>query len=272
MLINPKILVPLLALSLFTRGIGQDPSASATTSPQPDRTEVTMKLKRGDFMVYRYHPGQHEFSTHPRALVIFGSGDGGFANWEDRVCKGMQADGYEMVGFDCARYSQTDYNQPMLQADLATIAQTILSEYGDFPPPLIYGGWSMGAVQAVAAGAQSAYRPKRLVGLLLISAAQRGRYGLRTADRWEVPPTGPGTFAVADFEHQLDPLRIVQWTGDLDPLDSTKWLNAVTAIHKVYSFPYGLHDFNGASDSFLKQLSESINWIIDPPSWQREMD
>ena len=241
-------------------------------SPQPEPEKMTVKLRRGDFMLYRYHPGAPQYSAHPRAVIIFGSGDGGFSTWEDKVCRAMQADGYEMLGFDCARYSQTDYNLPVLQADMATIAESALSQYGDFPPPLIYGGWSMGAVQAVAAGAQSAHRPKRLAGLLLISAGERGRYGLRTADRWEVPPTGPGTFALTEFDHQLDPLRVVQWTGELDPLDSTKWLKSVTTAYKVCAFPYGLHDFNNASDKFLKQLDQSIEWILTTPAWQQETD
>jgi len=42
---------------------------------------------------------------------------------------------------------------------------------------------------------------------LLISPGSRGRYGLRAADRWDVPPTGHGTFALRDFDYRLKGLR-----------------------------------------------------------------
>jgi phosphatidylglycerol lysyltransferase len=236
--------------------------ASAET-PQPDRTEVVLKLKRGNFTVYRYVPGDAPFAAHPRAVIIFGSGDGGFDGWEDRVCHALQTTGYEMLGFDCAHYSQTDYDLDILQADMNAIAQSSLAHYGNQPPPLILGGWSMGAEQAVAA-AGGPHPPAGLVGLLLISPGDRGRYGLRFPDRCDVSPTGPGTFALLDFAHNLDKTRVAQWNGNLDLMGSKTWLDSLTAPHKAYGFPWGLHDYNGASDDFLKQLEESITWVLLP--------
>jgi hypothetical protein len=234
--------------------------------PQPDRVAETLALKRGDFTVFRYVPGQAEFAAYPRAVIIFGSGDGGFDGWEDRVCKALQADGYEVLGFDCNVYAKTDYDLDTLQADMNTIAQSSLLRYGS-PPPLILGGWSMGAEQAVPA-AGGPHPPAGLTGLLLISPGNRGRYGLRVPDRWDVPPTGPGTFALEDFSHRLDGLRVAQWDGNLDLLDSKTWLASLTATHKEFDFPYGLHDYNGASDDFLTALKQSIAWILSPSASQ----
>lgn len=232
--------------------------------PQPDRTEVTLGLKRGDFKLLRYLPGQAEYAAHPKAVIIFGSGDGGFDGWEDRVCKALQADGYEMIGFDCNAYSKTDYDLATLQADMNTIGQDLISQCADPKPPLIIGGWSMGGEQAVPAGG-GPDRPQGLAGLLLISPGGRGRYGLRDADRWDVPPTGPGTFALADFATKLDGLRVAQWDGNLDLFGSTAWLKDLTAEHRAYYFNYGFHDYDGASDKFLLALKKSIEWILRMP-------
>jgi hypothetical protein len=122
------------------------------SSPQPSPVDETVDLKRGPFVVHRYVPGQAAYSNHPRAVIIFGSGDGGFDGWEDRVCRALQADGYEMLGFDCNRYSKTDYDLATLQADMNTIAQNSISHDAEPKPPLIIGGWSMGAEQAIPAG------------------------------------------------------------------------------------------------------------------------
>jgi hypothetical protein len=127
----------------------------------------------------------------------------------------------------------------------------------------------MGAEQAVAAAA-SPHRPPNLVGLLLISPGNRGRYGLRDADRWDVPPTGRGTFALADFAHGLKGVRVAQWDGNLDLLGSQEWLSSLTTPHKAFGFPWGLHDYNAASDAFLAMLKRSVDWILwvppPPPS------
>ncbi|HEV3271820.1 MAG TPA: AcvB/VirJ family lysyl-phosphatidylglycerol hydrolase [Candidatus Methylacidiphilales bacterium] len=236
---------------------------AAAPQAQPDRVSETLHLKQGDFTVYRYVPGDAKFAAHPLAVIIFGSGDGGFDGWEDRVSRALQAAGYEMLGFDCALYSKTDYDLDILQSDMNTIAQSSLARYGDHPPPLILGGWSMGAEQAVPA-AGGPHPPAGLVGLLLISPGDRGRYGLRDADRWSVAPTGPGTFGLRDFAHSLDKVRVAQWNANLDLLGSKNWLSSLTATYKAYDFPWGLHDYNGASDSFLKLLKESLTWLLLP--------
>jgi hypothetical protein len=226
---------------------------------QPDRTTETLHLKRGDFAVFRYLPGDPAYAAHPKAVLIFGSGDGGFDGWEDRVCRALQADGYEMLGFDCALYAKTDYDLATLQADMGTIGHAF---HHDGPmPPLIFGGWSMGAEQAVAA-AGGPERPADLAGLLLISPGGRGRYGLRDADRWNVPPTGAGTFALDDFASRLNGLRVAQWDGNLDLLDSTAWLKDVTTTHRAFAFKLGFHDYDGASDAFLAQLRQSLAWVL----------
>ena len=229
--------------------------------PQPDKTTATVQLIRGPFNVYHYVPGDPYFAAHPKAVIVFGTGDGGWGGWEDRVCRALQADGCEMVTFDCHAYSQTDYDRPTLEADMDTIAH-MFPRTGPMPP-VILGGWSMGADQAVAA-AGSPKRPADIVGLLLISPSARSRYGEREPDRWNVPPTGPGTFALDEFATKLDGLRVAQWDANLDLLDSDAWLKDISTTHKGYTFHMGFHDYAGASDEFLAQLKKTVGWILSP--------
>ena len=227
--------------------------------PQPEHTYVPVNLTRGPFKVNHYLPGDPFFAAHPKAVIVFGTGDGGWGGWEDRVCRALQADGCEMITLDCAVYSKTDYDEPTLEADMNTLAHA-------FPhtgpmPPVILGGWSMGADQAIAA-AGGPNRPADLVGLLLVSPSARSRYGVREPDRWDVTPTGPGTFAIDDFAARLDGLRVAQWDAKLDLLDSDAWLKDITTTHKAYVFKLGFHDYAGASDAFLAELKKTVGWIL----------
>jgi len=238
------------------------PAMADTAQPTP--VDVTLRLKRGDFIVHRYVPGDAKFAQHPLAVIIFGSGDGGFGGWEERICGDLQSTGYEMLGFDCALYAKTDYDLDTLQADFNTIAQSSLARYGNQPPPLILGGWSMGAEQVVPA-AGGPHPPTGLAGLLLLSPGESGRYGFRLTDGLNLSPTGAGTFALQDFAHSLDNVRVAQWDGTIDLPGSKKWLSSLTAPHKAYEFAYSTHYYNGFSDDFLKLLRESIAWVLSPP-------
>jgi hypothetical protein len=238
-------------------------SPAMADTAQPPPVKVTLGLKRGDFIVHHYVPGDAKFAEHPMALIIFGSGDGGFGGWEERICGALQTAGYEMLGFDCKLYAKRDYDLDTLQADFNIIAQSSLSHYGDTPPPLILGGWSMGAEQAVPA-AGGPHPPTGLVGLLLLSPGERGRYGTRVTDGLNIAPTGPGTFALQDFAHSLDNIRVAQWNGIIDLPGSKKWLSSLTAPHKAFEFAYSTHYYHGFSDDFLKLLQKSITWVLLP--------
>ena len=226
---------------------------------QPGRATVTLILTRGPFYIFHYVPADPTFAAHPKAVLVFGSGDGGFTGWEDRVCRALQAHGCEVIGFDCAIYARTDYDLPTLQADMNTLAHKF--SHDGPQPPVILGGWSMGADQAVAAAA-GPHRPADLTGLLLISPSARSRYGVREPDRWDVPPKGPGTFALDDFATDLTGLRVAQWDGNLDLLGSDTWLKDVTTTHKAYLFKLGFHDYAGASDAFLNDLKDTVDWLL----------
>lgn len=197
------------------------------------------------------------------ALILFASGDGGWGSLEEAICHAFQNQGYEVIGIDSAAYAQTDYDLDVLQSDFSKIARTAQAPFGSHPPPLIVGGYSMGAAQAVAV-AGGPHPPQGLAGLLLVDPCSRGRYGLRSSDKMDVLPTGPGTFSIAAFSKTIGSLRVVQWHAGEDSIDSSAWLDSLTGQHKIFTFPDAGHDYDTHRENFIRQLVESAGWILSP--------
>lgn len=230
----------------------------------PAKSDLAVPLTRGPFTLRIYGPGK---DIAPKALIIFGSGDGGWRqSWEDRVASFLSSRGYGVAGVDFKAYSATDYSREILGQDTLLIAAALREHLGAPNAPLVIAGFSMGAIQAVPAAAYVVTHhlagSQKLAGLLLCAAGERGRYGLRTSDTLDVVPTGPNTFAITDFSRALDGLRVAQFHGEGDLLSSTAWLNRLTAPHRLWQLPNGFHSFGGAGDKFLLQLSEGLSWVL----------
>ncbi len=223
-------------------------------------TMLTLPLARGPFTVLDFAP---QVRKEPRAIILFGTGDGGWSGFEEAICKTLQMRRYEAVGIDFNRYADTDYSLDILQRDMSQIAATIRSRYADNNPPIILGGYSMGAAQAIAA-AGGPHPPAGLAGVLLVDPRSRGRYGLRLADKGDALPTGPGTFSMDEFTETMDGLRVVQWHATEDSIDSRSWLEMLTAPHKEYDFGQTGHYYTNDRVDFLTQFADSVNWILDP--------
>jgi hypothetical protein len=212
----------------------------------------------------------HEFvpNDSARGVIVFGSGDGGWTNIEQRLCGSLARRGWYIAGLDFSKYAGANYDQQQLARDLASLAQYGLAHTGNFDLPIVYAGWSMGAEQSVAAAAVPAAWPANLRGLLLISPGKRGRYGLRFADTLGIPPSGAGTFALSNFQRQLGSLRIAQIHGGFDPLDSTGWLDGLASPHRKWVVPNGWHDLADVSDSAVQIIGQALEWICDRGSEQ----
>jgi pimeloyl-ACP methyl ester carboxylesterase len=221
---------------------------------------LTLPLARGPFTVLDFPPQVHR---EPRAIILFGSGDGGWTTFEEAMCKTLQSRGYEVVGIDYARYAESDYSLEILQRDLSQMAATVRARYADNNPPVIVGGYSMGAAQAIAA-AGGPHPPAGLAGVLLVDPRSRGRYGLRLMDKGDLLPTGPGTFGMDEFAGSMAGLRVVQWHATEDPIDSREWLAGLTAAHKEFDFAQTGHAYNNNRADFLGQFADSVNWILEP--------
>lgn len=250
--------VLLLAGMFAWRVIPSSPSFKTNGKSQ------TIQLSREALTVLEF-PSKTSQTT---AIIIFASGDGGWGDLEEVVAGTLQDHGYEVIGIDSAVYAKSDYDLDILEADFAQIAREAQTSYPGVPPPLIVGGYSMGAAQAIAV-AGGPHPPSGLVGLLLMDPCSRGRYGLRTSDRMNILPTGPGTFSMDDFSKTMGNLRVVQWHAADDSIDSRAWLDSLTAQHQEFDFPNDGHDYGGNRDDFLRRLVSSVGWILEPTQNKR---
>jgi phosphatidylglycerol lysyltransferase len=234
------------------------PLVSRLHAEEPQAPTVTIPLRRGLFDTYHFTP-----SGPPHAIVIFGSGDGGWSPIENRVCTFLKGNGFYTVGIDFRKYAATDYDADALVNDFTLIAAVAAVRAGNAELPVIYGGWSMGAVQAVAAAGDEKRRPSRLVGLVLMSMDQRGRYGLRLPEQIGLEPQGEGTFGVAKFSVAVAGLKLVQLSAVGDWMNNTDWIKTLTPSHRLYELEHSNHDFNGADAALQQDLLDGIKWILN---------
>lgn len=243
-----------LALTVGVRA--QDDDEDGPAAPR-----ARVALKHTTAKVRLYEPDQQS----PKAIIVFGSGDGGWSAWEDEVAQWMREDGCYVVGFDMRAYAEKDYNRELLGSDMAALAADAATRCDGADVPVIYAGWSMGAVQAVAATAAKD-RPAKLAGVILMSADSRGRYGLRESDEMGVTPTGPGTFALSEFNQAIRNLRIAQFHGGADFMASAAWIQTLPSPHVLYVVPGANHGFDGPADDFKDWITRGINWVLGDDS------
>lgn len=228
--------------------------ATLHTHGQP----LVIQLSRSPFQVLEFAPRKPPIL----GIVIFASGDGGWHRLEESICHGLQKHGYKVIGIDSTAYAHTDYDLPTLQADYAEIARTAKESCPGRSLPLIVGGFSMGAAQAIAV-AGGPKPPPGLTGLLVVEPLSRGRYGLRAADKLNVLPTGPGTFAVADFARTIgSSIRVLQWHAELDKIDSSAWLSGLAVPHQECDFPGAGHCYRSDRDHFVRELVNSTDRFL----------
>lgn len=172
-----------VALMLLVGGWPARVSGADEDGPLPHET---LPLSHGGAAMLRiYEPDE----LPPRAIFIFGSGDGGWSPWEDVISHWLRDAGVYVVGWDFFRYAtgnsrelkegpykpdDKDYTAEKVGRDMAAMAGMAQKRCGGDDVPVIYGGWSSGAVQALPAAA-SRERPKSLAGIMLFGADRRGR-------------------------------------------------------------------------------------------------
>jgi phosphatidylglycerol lysyltransferase len=227
--------------------------------------KLPLVLARGNFVILRYPAKLTATLVRPKAIVLFGSGCGGWSYWEENVCHELQADGDEVLGIDFALYSQSDFDLNTLEQDYQTIVDYGEKPYGTQTVPVILGGWSTGAEQAVAV-AGGPHSPTGSIGLLLVSPGREGGYGSYATSYLDLDAPASKLFNLVDFAPKLTGLRIAQWHAEFDLLDSCAWLSALKGVHKEYDFPDAIHDYHGACPAFLSELSSSVSWILDDKS------
>ncbi len=221
--------------------------------------EVFLKLPRISFPVRIYEPEQR-----CRGLILFASGDGGWKEFEDKICRYFASQGLCVVGWDCRKFADPGlYDLKILASGFAAAIEEAKRRCAIGDVPIVFSGYSTGAEQAVAA-ATAAPRQQKLVGLLLLAPSERGRYGITMSDLMGIKSTGTASFGLPDLAPEMKGLRIVQIHGEHDPLDSTEWLQNLDTPYQLKTYPDGWHFFEGGPPDFLKLLGDAIDWILSP--------
>lgn len=219
---------------------------------------LAITLPHGTFQVLYYNTREK-----PRGIVILGTGDGGWSYWEENTAQHLANQGYAVGGWDCRKFADTrTYDHMELCAGFKAGVEAVRDRADVEEVPVWYGGWSTGAEQSVAAAA-SPDRPKNLVGLLLAAPGGRGRFGITSGDLLGVTPTGPGTFALADFAPQMAGLHVAQFVAGLDPMDDVTWLERLgTTPHRQFPLSGLLHDMGNAGGRFQSTVDEAMAWTL----------
>jgi lysylphosphatidylglycerol synthetase-like protein (DUF2156 family) len=221
-----------------------------------DSGEVkTLDLARGPGKVYIY-----KHTETPKAIIVFASGDGGWTEWEEEMASWLADAGWWVAGLNCRTYAQTDYDGDLLAEDFKTLAKSLNAPE---TTPLFYGGWSMGATQAVSAAAYD--KPPELKGILLFSCGSRGRFGLRLKDELGIAPTGDGSFALSEYNDDMPGLRIAQFQGGADFISSAAWIRALPN-GVLYELPGYNHGFDGPNTDIKPQVLRSLAWLMGDDS------
>jgi lysylphosphatidylglycerol synthetase-like protein (DUF2156 family) len=244
--------------------------SQAADEDQPIPHEKITLSHAGQAVVRLFEPDE------PRAVFVFGSGDGGWSAWEDAVSRWLREAGVYVVGFDTKQYAtggtgdvkdgnyqpdEKDFTQDNIGRDMAALADLGLKHAGKDDLPVIYGGWSSGAALALPAAA-SGKKPKNLAGLMLFGTDRRGRYGLRHSDEIGKTPVGPGTFDLSQFDKAVAHLRVVQFHGGADFLASDKWIQTLKSPHALYGIPRANHGFDGPAPWFEDWVTDGLEWLL----------
>lgn len=238
--------------------------APAPTAARAAQATTSITLARGAYEARFYAPPGEKA---PRGLIVFGSGDGGWSYWEERVCQHLAKRGFAIAGVDFNRYAEHDFDADLLRRDFCALVLELRRRHpGAEGSAVFYGGWSMGAEQSLPAAAEPAGRAPGLRGLVLVAPGARGRFGLRLRDRMAVAPTGPGTFGLRELAPRCADLRMAVFHAGLDLLDDLAWSENQKLDLRRWTVPRAFHDFSGAGDAFLGALDEGMNWLLEEPA------
>jgi len=147
-------------------------------------------------------------------------------------------------------------------ADFERIAEAAPAPLVATDAPVYFGGYGMGAAQAVAA-ASLLPQPARLAGLIVVAPPSRGRYGLVFTDSF-FPPRGQATFSLADLAPNLGNLRVLQLRSEHGWFESSGWLSILPGPHLQVVYPQSWREFRHANATFLKALDKGLQWLSGP--------
>jgi len=87
---------------------------------EPQAPTIIVPLRRGAFVTYHFVP-----RGSPKAVIIFGSGDGGWSQIENRVCTFLQQNGFHAVGIDFRKYAIASGPNSIANSNIARKLATV---------------------------------------------------------------------------------------------------------------------------------------------------
>jgi type IV secretory pathway VirJ component len=184
-----EMLEPRSILEPVPHTVRQDP---ANTSPDA----VTAKLEALDL------PLEIVWPSSARDVVIFVSGDGGWADLDQNVAKGLASRGVAVVGWNTLRYFWLEKTPNGFAGDLARVVKALPDEFAVFA-----GGYSFGAETVPVVVAQATDPALvRIRGLTLLAPGPYAAFEVSPLD-WVRTSSEPTAHPVgAAIEHAARPV------------------------------------------------------------------
>jgi len=221
-------------------------------SAQP-RTATTRELE--DELQKLQLPLEFRWPSQLSALLIFFSGDGGWASLDEEMSELLVARGVGIVGVSSLRYFWNERTPAQVASDLRRIATVLVRAQR----PVFAGGFSFGAeVVPVALRAWTPVERKMLAGIALIGPGLSASFEIDPLDWVRTPEENPATRVADAVRAGGLPTFCLAGTDEED--SPCPALATTPGVH-VARLP-GSHHFNGdyaavaeAVNQFIRQTS-----------------
>jgi type IV secretory pathway VirJ component len=183
-------------------------------------------------------PFEFRWPAQLSSLLLFFSGDGGWASLDDAVSEQLTSHGVGVIGVSSLRYFWNRKSPAQVAADIRRIV-AILARSGR---PVFVGGYSFGAEVSPVAVAQWPPGERRmLTGLVLIAPGTSASFEIDPLDWIRTPAENPATRVAPAIHEDALPVVCVAGTDEDDsPCGSLAGLQA----SRIVRLP-GAHHFNG---------------------------
>jgi hypothetical protein len=263
----------LVALMLFLAAT----SSAGKVRSEPGEYDVAVRTVKVGVRKLRVTYVKPVTPRHPRYLIVFTTGDGGWHGVSNEVIEHLAAQGYSIAGLSApdvlrplkrARRKMTaEQAAELLGAAFARFREDLMIEPS---ARLIVVGFSRGAT-FVAFTAVHPDLQRELAGAIAIGLTRRADY------------LGSITPSVIQSDVELDRRRrvliypalklfahvrvaVIQSTGDryVSAAESRKLLGPDTATRRLYAVEARNHRFGGNRERLIEDLDAALRWIEGP--------
>ena len=196
--------------------------ARASSSSSPPSSPATVPQIASDLDRLQLSL-QYRWAEHPRAAMLFVSGDGGWASLDDGVATVLQQHDISVVGISALRY----FWQPRTPERVAQDFHAIVAALGRLDVPVFIGGYSFGAaVVPIALTHWPDADRQSIAGLVLLTPGPSASFEIDPLDWLRTPKVNPATrIAPALRAMALPTLCVLGTTEDADECPSEHEVN-----------------------------------------------